>query len=189
MTLTSVGLTLAALLVYWLGTYIPIPGINPDAFARSFESQSSGILGMFTLLSGGAVERMAIFALSIMPYISVIVIVRLMTSSVWTLQAPNGEREQGRKQISQHTRYLTAMVAALQAYGIALGLEGCHGASGPVVIDPGWCFRISTVMTLVGGTMLLMWLGEQITARGTGNGPSLIIVCGIVATVLERAIS
>ena len=189
MTLTSIWLTLAALLVYWLGTYIPIPGINPDAFARSFESQSSGILGMFTLLSGGAVERMAIFALSIMPYISAIVIVRLMTSSVWTLQAPNGEREQGRKQISQHTRYLTAMVAALQAYGIALGLEGCHGASGPVVIDPGWYFRISTVMTLVAGTMLLMWLGEQITSRGTGNGPSLIIVSGIVATLLERAIS
>ena len=189
MTLTSIWLTLAALLVYWLGTYIPIPGINPDAFARSFESQSSGILGMFTLLSGGAVERMAIFALSIMPYISAIVIVRLMTSSVWTLQAPNGVGEQGGKQINQYSRYLTAVLAALQAYGIALGLEGCHGASGPVVIDPGWYFRISTVMTLVAGTMLLMWLGEQITSRGTGNGPSLIIVSGIVATLLERAIS
>jgi len=98
MTLTSIWLTLVALLVYWLGTHIPIAGINPDAFAQSFESQSSGILGMFTLLSGGAVERMAIFALSIMPYISAIVIVRLMTSSVWTLQAPNGEGKQGRKQ-------------------------------------------------------------------------------------------
>jgi preprotein translocase subunit SecY len=173
--------TLAALVVYRLGTYIPIPGINPAAFAESFKAQSSGILGMFNMFAGGAVERMAIFALNIMPYISASIIMQLMTSVVPTLEALKKEGEQGRKQINQYTRYLTVALAAFQAYGIAFGLEGSRGASGPVVIDPGWFFRISTVVTLVGGTMFLMWLGEQITARGVGNGTSLIIMAGIVA--------
>jgi preprotein translocase subunit SecY len=173
--------TLAALVVYRLGTYIPIPGINPVAFAENFRAQSSGILGMFNMFAGGAVERMAIFALNIMPYISASIIMQLMTSVVPTLEALKKEGEQGRKQINQYTRYMTVALAAFQAYGIAFGLEGGRGASGPIVIDPGWFFRISTVVTLVGGTMFLMWLGEQITARGVGNGTSLIIMSGIVA--------
>ena len=173
--------TLAALVVYRFGTYIPIPGINPVAFAESFKAQSSGILGMFNMFAGGAVERMAIFALNIMPYISASIIMQLMTSVVPTLEALKKEGEQGRKQINQYTRYLTVALAAFQAYGIAYGLEGSRGSSGPVVIEPGWFFRISTVVTLVGGTMFLMWLGEQITARGVGNGTSLIIMAGIVA--------
>jgi len=169
--------TLAALLVYRLGTYIPIPGINPQAFADAFKAQSSGILGMFNLFAGGAVERMAIFALNIMPYISASIIMQLMTSVVPTLEALKKEGEQGRKQINQYTRYLTVLLASLQAYGIAFGLQGSPG----VVIEPGPFFLISTVVTLVGGTMFLMWLGEQITARGVGNGTSLIIMAGIVA--------
>ncbi|HEU4381696.1 MAG TPA: preprotein translocase subunit SecY [Hyphomicrobiaceae bacterium] len=169
--------TLGALLVYRLGTYIPIPGINPQAFADAFKAQSSGILGMFNLFAGGAVERMAIFALNIMPYISASIIMQLMTSVVPTLEALKKEGEQGRKQINQYTRYLTVLLASLQAYGIAYGLQGSPG----VVIEPGPFFLISTVVTLVGGTMFLMWLGEQITARGVGNGTSLIIMAGIVA--------
>jgi preprotein translocase subunit SecY len=169
--------TLAALLVYRLGTYIPIPGINPAAFADAFKNQSSGILGMFNMFAGGAVERMAIFALNIMPYISASIIMQLMTSVVPTLEALKKEGEQGRKQINQYTRYLTVVLAALQAYGIGYGLQG----SPNVVIEPGPFFLVSTVITLVGGTMFLMWLGEQITARGVGNGTSLIIMAGIVA--------
>ena len=136
---------------------------------------------MFNMFAGGAVERMAIFALNIMPYISASIIMQLMTSVVPTLEALKKEGEQGRKQINQYTRYLTVVLAAFQAYGIAFGLEGSRGAAGAVVIDPGWFFRITTVVTLVGGTMFLMWLGEQITARGVGNGTSLIIMSGIVA--------
>jgi preprotein translocase subunit SecY len=169
--------TLAALLVYRLGTYIPIPGINPTAFSDAFKGQASGILGMFNLFAGGAVERMAIFALNIMPYISASIIMQLMTSVVPTLEQLKKEGEQGRKQINQYTRYLTVVLASLQAYGIAYGLQGSPG----VVTDPGPFFLISTVVTLVGGTMFLMWLGEQITARGVGNGTSLIIMSGIVA--------
>jgi preprotein translocase subunit SecY len=169
--------TLAALLVYRLGTYIPIPGINPTALSDAFKGQASGILGMFNLFAGGAVERMAIFALNIMPYISASIIMQLMTSVVPTLEQLKKEGEQGRKQINQYTRYLTVVLASLQAYGIAYGLQGSPG----VVIEPGPFFLISTVVTLVGGTMFLMWLGEQITARGVGNGTSLIIMSGIVA--------
>ncbi|MBN9070916.1 MAG: preprotein translocase subunit SecY [Rhizobiales bacterium] len=169
--------TLGALLVYRLGTYIPLPGINPDAFAQAFKSQSGGVLGMFNAFAGGAVERMAIFALGIMPYISASIIMQLMTSVVPSLEALKKEGEQGRKIINQYTRYGTVLLALVQAYGIAVGLESGNG----IVIDPGWFFRISTVITLVGGTMFLMWLGEQITARGIGNGISLIIFAGIVA--------
>jgi preprotein translocase subunit SecY len=173
--------TLAALLVYRLGTYIPIPGINPAAFAESFKTAGTGILGMFNLFAGGAVERMAIFALNIMPYISASIIMQLMTSVVPSLETLKKEGEQGRKQINQYTRYLTVALAAFQAYGISIGLEGSRGSVGAVVSEPGWFFRLSTVITLVGGTMFLMWLGEQITARGVGNGTSLIIMAGIVA--------
>ncbi len=176
--------TLGALLVYRLGTYIPLPGINPDAFAQAFQQQSQGVLGMFNMFSGGAVARMAIFALGIMPYISASIIMQLMTSVVPSLEALKKEGEQGRKVINQYTRYGTVILAAVQSYGIAVGLESGNG----IVADPGWFFRISAVITLTGGTMFLMWLGEQITARGIGNGISLIIFSGIVAG-LPSAIS
>ena len=173
--------TLGALLVYRLGTFIPIPGVNGAAFAEAFKSQSSGILGMFNVFAGGAVERMAIFALNIMPYISASIILQLMTSISPQLEALKKEGESGRKQINQYTRYLTVVLSAFQAYGIAIGLEGSRASAGAVVADPGWFFRLTTVITLVGGTMFLMWLGEQITQRGVGNGISLIIFSGIVA--------
>jgi preprotein translocase subunit SecY len=171
--------TLGALIVYRIGTYIPLPGINPDAVADLFNRQSSGILGMFNMFAGGAVERMAIFALNIMPYISAAIIVQLLTTVSPHLEQLKKEGEQGRKQINQYTRYGTVFLATIQAYGISIGLEG----SGNVVIDPGWFFRITTVITLVGGTVFLMWLGEQVTQRGVGNGISLIIFAGIVATI------
>ncbi|WP_018184924.1 preprotein translocase subunit SecY [Kaistia granuli] len=171
--------TLGALLVYRLGTYIPLPGINPEALASAFNNQQSGILGLFNMFSGGAVGRMAIFALGIMPYISASIIIQLMTSIVPSLEALKKEGEAGRKIINQYTRYGTVFLAIVQAYGIAVGLEG--GTN--IVIDPGMFFRIATVITLTGGTMFLMWLGEQITSRGIGNGISLIIFAGIVANL------
>ncbi|NVK34392.1 MAG: preprotein translocase subunit SecY [Rhodobacteraceae bacterium] len=169
--------TLGALLVYRLGTYIPLPGINPEAFAQAFSQAQSGIVGMFNMFAGGAVQRMAIFALGIMPYISASIIMQLMTTVVPSLEQLKKDGEQGRKVINQYTRYGTVVLAAVQAYGIAVGLEGATN----VVTDPGWFFRASTVLTLLGGTMFLMWLGEQITSRGIGNGISLIIFAGIVA--------
>ncbi|KQZ13266.1 MULTISPECIES: preprotein translocase subunit SecY [unclassified Mesorhizobium] len=176
--------TIGALLVYRLGTYIPLPGINPEAFAQAFNSQSKGVLGMFNMFAGGAVQRMAIFALGIMPYISASIIMQLMTSVIPSLEALKKEGEQGRKIINQYTRYGTVFLALVQAYGISVGLEGGNG----IVTNPGVFFQVSTVITLVGGTMFLMWLGEQITARGIGNGISLIIFAGIVAG-LPTAIS
>jgi preprotein translocase subunit SecY len=169
--------TLGALLIYRLGTYIPLPSIDPDALAQLIQQNQSGILGMFNMFAGGAVGRMAIFALNIMPYISAAIIMQLLTAVSPHLEQLKKEGEQGRKQINQYTRYGTVVLAALQGYGIAVGLEG----SGNVVIDPGFFFRATTVITLVGGTVFLMWLGEQITARGVGNGISLIIFAGIVA--------
>ena len=171
--------TLGALIVYRLGTFIPLPGIDPIAFADAFRNAQGGILGLFNMFSGGAVERMAIFALNIMPYISASIILQLMTTVSKKLEALKKEGEQGRKVINQYTRYLTAVLASFQAYGIAIGLEG----AGNIVSDPGWFFRISTVITLTGGTMFLMWLGEQITSRGIGNGISLVIMAGIVAGI------
>ncbi|MFY9624912.1 MAG: preprotein translocase subunit SecY [Rhodoplanes sp.] len=169
--------TLGALLVYRLGTYIPLPGIDPGQWEQIFRTQAGGILGMFNLFAGGGINRMAIFALNIMPYISASIIIQLMTTVSPTLENLKKEGEQGRKVINQYTRYLTVLLAAFQAYGIALGLEG----AGSVVTNPGWFFRISTVITLTGGTVFLMWLGEQVTSRGIGNGISLIIFAGIVA--------
>ncbi|HXL67838.1 MAG TPA: preprotein translocase subunit SecY [Xanthobacteraceae bacterium] len=171
--------TLGALIVYRLGTFIPLPGIDPIAFADAFRNAQGGILGLFNMFAGGAVERMAIFALNIMPYISASIILQLMTTVSKKLEALKKEGEQGRKVINQYTRYLTAVLAAFQAYGIAIGLEG----AGNIVSDPGWFFRISTVITLTGGTIFLMWLGEQITSRGIGNGISLVIMAGIVAGI------
>src|SRR5216683_2169130 len=171
--------TLGALVIYRLGTYIPLPGIDPTVLAQIFQQHGGGVLGMFDMFSGGALRRMTIFALNIMPYISASIIMQLLTSVSPTLDQLKKEGEAGRKIINQYTRYLTAVLAAFQAYGIAIGLEG----SGNIVIDPGWFFRISTVITLTGGTMFLMWLGEQITSRGIGNGISLIIMAGIVAGI------
>jgi preprotein translocase subunit SecY len=169
--------TLAALIVYRLGTYIPIPGVDTVQLAKFAAQQSTGMLGWVNNLAGGALGRMAIFALNIMPYISASIIIQLMTSVSPHLEALKKEGESGRKKINQYTRYGTVFLAALQAYGIAVGLEGQAG----LVLEPGMFFRLSTVITLTGGTVFLMWLGEQITSRGIGNGTSLIIFSGIVA--------
>ena len=173
--------TLGALIVYRLGTYIPIPGVDGAVMAEMMQQHGGGILGMFDMFSGGALRRVTVFALNIMPYISASIIIQLMTAAVPTLEALKKEGESGRKKLNQYTRYLTALIAMFQSYGIAAGLESMHGSFGAAVLDPGWFFRISCVITLVGGTMFLMWLGEQITARGIGNGQSLIIMAGIVA--------
>jgi preprotein translocase subunit SecY len=175
--------TLGALIVYRLGTYIPIPGIDAAVLGEIFDQQSNGLLGMFDMFSGGALGRMTIFALNIMPYISASIIMQLLTAISPKLEALKKEGEQGRQKINQYTRYGTVLLAAVQAYGLAVGVEGMRGASGGAVIDPGVFFRVSTVITIVGGTMFLMWLGEQITSRGIGNGISLIIFAGIVANL------
>src|SRR5277367_1122045 len=175
--------TLAALCVYRLGTYIPMPGIDPQVLEDIFHQNAGGILGMFDMLSGGALGRMTIFALNIMPYISASIIIQLLTAVSPRLEALKKEGEAGRKVLNQYTRYGTVLLAAVQAYGIAVGLEGFRGSAGSAVMDPGLFFRLTAVVTLVGGTVFLMWLGEQITARGIGNGISLIIFSGIVANL------
>jgi preprotein translocase subunit SecY len=171
--------TVLALLVYRLGTYIPVPGIDPDAYAQSFENASQGIAGMFDVFAGGAVQRMAIFALNLIPYITASIVVQVVSSASPRLEALKKEGESGRRKLNQYTRYLAVLFCTVQAYGIARGLEGSQG----VVLNPGIFFQVSTVITLVGGTMFLMWLGEQITSRGVGNGISLIIFAGIVANL------
>ncbi len=174
---SRIWFTLGALIVYRLGTYIPIPGIDTVELGRFAAQNTAGILGWVNGLAGGALGRMAIFALNIMPYISASIIIQLMTTVSPHLEALKKEGESGRKKMNQYTRYGTVVLAALQAYGIAVGLEG----QGNLVSDPGMFFRASTVITLTGGTVFLMWLGEQITSRGIGNGISLIIFSGIVA--------
>jgi preprotein translocase subunit SecY len=176
--------TLGALVIFRLGTYIPLPGIDPKAFEASFTGHSQGVLDMFNMFSGGAVQRMAVFALNIMPYISASIIIQLLSSVVPSLEAIKKEGEAGRKILNQYTRYLTVVLAVFQAYGIAIGLEGRTG----VVSEGGLMFRFSTVVTLTGGTMFLVWLGEQITSRGVGNGSSLIIFAGIVARLPVAAV-
>ncbi len=171
--------TLGALIIYRLGSYIPIPGVDQAAIAQLANQNSSGILGWVNGLAGGALGRMAIFALNIMPYISASIIMQLMSTVSPQLEALKKEGESGRKKINQYTRYGTVILAALQAYGIAIGLVGRGG----IVTNPGPFFIASTVITLTGGTVFLMWLGEQITARGIGNGTSLIIFSGIVANL------
>jgi len=170
--------TLGALVIYRLGTFIPLPGVDLARYADYFHKNQGGYLGLFSMFSGGAVERLAIFTLGIMPYISTSIIIQLLTSVIPSLEAIKKEGEAGRKKINQYTRYGTVFLCALQAYGTAVGLE-----TGNYAIEPGWFFRATTVITLVGGTMFLMWLGEQITARGVGNGISLIIFAGIAASV------
>ena len=171
--------TLGALIVYRLGTYIPLPGIDPVALKQLFDQQQDGILGMFNMFSGGALSRMTLFALNILPYISASIIMQLLAASVPSLEQLKKEGEAGRRKIIQYTRYGTVLLASLQGYGIAVGLE----SSGGIVLEAGVAFRISTVVSIVGGTMFLMWLGEQITQRGVGNGISLIIFSGIVANL------
>ena len=175
--------TLGALIVYRIGTYIPVPGIDAAVMAELVRSHGGGILGMFDMFTGGALGRMTVFALNIMPYISASIIMQLISAASPTLEALKKEGEQGRKKLNQYTRYLTVVIATFQAYGIAVGLESVRGSFGPAVAEPGFFFRFSCVVTLVGGTMFLMWLGEQVTARGVGNGISLIIFAGIVANL------
>jgi preprotein translocase subunit SecY len=175
--------TLGALIIYRLGTYIPLPGIDPTVLEDIFKQNSGGILGMFDMFAGGALSRMTIFALNIMPYISAAIIMQLMTSVSPQLAQLKKEGAAGQKKINQYTRYGTVVITALQGFGIASGLEGMQSSIGPAVIDPGVFFRFTTVVSLVGGTIFLMWLGEQITARGVGNGISLIIFSGIVANL------
>jgi preprotein translocase subunit SecY len=169
---------LIALLIYRIGTHIPVPGIDPEQLASLFDQNQGTILGLANVFSGGALERMSILALGILPYISASIIMQLMTAVTPQLEQLKKEGEQGRKKINQYTRYGTVLLATFQAYGLAASLE-----AGDLVTDPGWYFRASCVITLVGGTMFLMWLGEQITARGVGNGISLIIYVGIIAEV------
>ena len=166
-----------ALVVYRLGTHIPVPGINPDALADLFRQNQGGILGLFNMFSGGALSRFSIFALGIMPYISASIIMQLMSVVVPSLEALKKEGEAGRRKITQYTRYGTVVLALVQAVGISVALESQQG----LVIDPGMLFRFTTVVTLVTGTMFVMWLGEQITERGLGNGISILIFAGIVA--------
>ena len=174
---------LGALVVYRIGTFIPVPGIDPVALEELFKTQQGGILGMFNMFSGGALSRFSVFALGIMPYISASIIMQLMTVVSPQLEALKKEGEAGRRKITQYTRYGTVALAMFQAIGISIALESQAG----LVIDPGFMFRITAVVTLVAGTMFLMWLGEQITERGLGNGISIIIFAGIAAG-LPRAI-
>jgi preprotein translocase subunit SecY len=178
---------LGVFIVYRIGTYIPIPGVDPVVWQDIFQQQGGGILDMFNMFSGGALQRMTIFALNIMPYISASIIMQLGAAMVPQLEAIKKEGEAGRLKINQYTRYLTVLLATVQAYGLAVGLERMQAGSGSAVIDPGVFFRVSTIITIVGGTVFLMWLGEQITTRGVGNGISLIIFAGIVAE-LPRAL-
>ncbi|MEL6507235.1 MAG: preprotein translocase subunit SecY [Pseudomonadota bacterium] len=175
---------LGALIVYRFGTFVPLPGINSDAYANAFGTQTGGLLATLNIFAGGAVERMAIFALNIMPYISASIIMQLMTAVIPSLEAIKKEGEQGRRQINQYTRYLTVLLATVQGFFIAVNLQSQEG----VVTNPGPFFLLTTVVSLVGGVMFLLWLGEQITSRGIGNGVSLIIFAGIVAELPRAAI-
>ncbi|MGV6888563.1 preprotein translocase subunit SecY [Rhodophyticola sp. SM2404] len=170
--------TLGLLIIYRIGTYIPVPGIDGNELRAFFDQAAAGLGGVLNMFTGGALSRMGVFALGIMPYISASIIVQLMSSMVPALEAIKKEGEQGRKKLNQYTRYGTVVLATAQAYGLAVSME-----SGGLASDPGWFFRAACVITLVGGTMFLMWLGEQITARGIGNGISLIIFVGIIAEI------
>jgi preprotein translocase subunit SecY len=174
-------ITLALLVVYRVGVHVPTPGIDGAALATFFAGKKGTLLGLFDMFSGGALERLSVFALGIMPYISASIILQLLTVTIPHLERLSKEGEQGRKKITQYTRYGTILLSVIQGFGISIGLENMSSPSGaPVVIHPGWEFRIMTVMTLTAGTAFIMWLGEQITERGIGNGISLIIFAGII---------
>lgn len=181
--------TLGALIIYRLGTYIPVPGVDAAVMGQLLAQHQGGILGMFDMFTGGALGRMTVFALNIMPYISASIIIQLLSTALPSMEALKKEGEQGRKKLNQYTRYLTVFIALFQAYGIAVGLESMTAQGASAVVAPGAFFIVSSVVTLVGGTMFLMWLGEQITARGVGNGISLIIFAGIVANLPHALVS
>lgn len=177
-----IGVTLILLAVYRVGVHVPVPGINAEALTAFFNAAQGTLLGLFDMFSGGAMRRLSVFALGIMPYISASIILQLLTVVIPYLDQLRKEGEAGRKKIVQYTRYGTVLLSIIQGFGIAFGLEGMTGPGGePIVIDPGWGFRLMTVITLTAGTAFIMWLGEQITERGIGNGISLIIFAGIVA--------
>lgn len=174
--------TLGILIVYRLGTFIPLPGIDANIMGEIFAQNANGIIGMFDMFAGGALSRMTIFALNIMPYISASIIMQLCTAVFPSLATLKKEGESGYRKINQYTRYLTVLITILQGYGIAVGLEAVTSSTGAsAVIDPGWMFRFTTVVSLLGGTMFIVWLGDQITSRGIGNGSSLIITVGIIS--------
>lgn len=176
--------TVLALIVFRLGTFVPLPGIDPHILADIFARNANGILGMFNMFAGGALERMTIFALNIMPYISASIILQLGQSVVPSLAALKKEGEAGHRKITHYTKMLTVLITIIQGYGIAVGLEGMTGSAGlSAVINPGFIFKFTTVVSLVGGTMFIVWLGDQITSRGVGNGSSLIITVGIIANI------
>ena len=181
--------TLGALIIFRLGTFLPIPGIDPQSLQVFFNQQASGILGVFDTFSGGALGRMGIFALGVMPYISSSIIMTLLQTSIPSLKALKEQGSTGVRKRIQITRYLTVIIAAVQGYGVAVGLESLQNTSGNVVFEPGLFFRFTTVVTLTGGTIFLMWLGEQITSRGVGNGISLIITAGIIANLPRAVVS
>ncbi|MCZ6886698.1 MAG: preprotein translocase subunit SecY [Rickettsia endosymbiont of Ixodes persulcatus] len=181
--------TILILIVCRFGSFIPIPGIDSIALSSVAEKNQSGILGMFNMLSGGSLGRMSIFALAIMPYITASIIIQLMSVAYKPLENLKKEGEVGKRKVNQLSRYLTVLLASFQAYGVAISLESIVTNTGPVVILEGFFFRVTTVITLVVGTMLLMWLGEQVTQRGIGNGTSLIIFIGIISGVPSAIIS
>lgn len=181
--------TLAVLVVYRLGTYIPLPGINPAVIKDFTQQNAGGILGILDMFSGGAISRMTIFALNIMPYISASIIVQLMTSISPHFEALKKEGESGKRKLTQYTRYGTVLLASIQAYGISVALEKIVSASGPAVLMPGMLFKLTTIITLTGSTLFIMWMGEQITSRGIGNGTSLIIYSGIVANLPQALLN
>ncbi|MCX4348935.1 MAG: preprotein translocase subunit SecY [Alphaproteobacteria bacterium] len=176
--------TVLALIVFRLGTFIPLPGIDPHILSDIFARNQNGILGMFNMFAGGALERMTIFALNIMPYISASIILQLGQSVIPSLAALKKDGEAGHRKITHYTKMLTVLITLIQGYGIAVGLEGMTGSAGvSAVVNPGYVFKFTTVVSLVGGTMFIVWLGDQITSRGVGNGSSLIITVGIIANI------
>ncbi|MGB1230050.1 MAG: preprotein translocase subunit SecY [Holosporaceae bacterium] len=180
--------TLGVLIVYRLGTYIPLAGVNPQVMMEIVRQNSGGFLGMLDMFSGGALGRATIMTLSIVPYITASIIVQLLTAIIPQFEALRKEGDSGRKKLNQYTRYLTVILASVESYAIAVGLEHLSSASGSLVLEPGFFFRLATVITLVGATLFLVWLGEQITARGIGNGTSMIIYAGIVANLPQSAL-
>ena len=176
--------TVLALIVFRLGTFIPLPGIDPHILSDIFARNANGILGMFNMFAGGALERMTIFALNIMPYISASIILQLGQSVIPSLAALKKDGEAGHRRMTHYTKMLTVLITIIQGYGIAVGLEGMTGSAGvSAVVNPGFVFKFTTVVSLVGGTMFIVWLGDQITSRGVGNGSSLIITVGIIANI------
>src|SRR5260370_19464046 len=173
--------TVSALVVFRIGAYIPVPGVDPHALAEIFAHNAGGIAGLLDVFAGGSIGRMSVLALSIMPYISASIIMQILTTVVPSLEALKKEGEAGRKKINQYTSYGTVILATFQAYGIAVGLESQVAQAGPVVIDPGLFFRFVTIVTLVGGTLFLMWLGEPITPPRVGNAVSLILFARLSA--------